>query len=833
MSLSVQSVNAEVTLEVEIKIADNGLHFDGVKVAAEAPDNGTDKFDYHFGKNISAHGDAVKTYKNFVFMTWYRGGKFDRHMMLSRYNKSTGVVKTIEFPHRHTGYRGVPTIGESHNTIGLSVSPINGTIHMVFDMHAYDDNNYFGRFKDDFFRYTYSVAGAAGVSDDEFTLELFVKDTSSISQGNDDYKHLTMTGDLADKSNFARLTYPKFFVNTDGTLLLYMRLGGNNNGAYVFNRYDAGNQKWSTFTQFNEKDQKSKGNAYNWGLYGNMKYVNGKLRVGFQQRSGDNTDKFIYQNGIYYAYSDHPEGVGQWKNHQGTDMTWPLVNSDEIKIFEPGDLVEATDTSDNSGSPPGSVYIVGGFDWTVTAKGDVHFIHKVQDRENDKTVYGHTYKPVGATEFVTSTDFSGASNIYTAGDDIYIVGLSGGYPYVEKAIGGTNNFTRVYEQKTGTKFDHGTVYIENGKIYYYLMEQVTGTENPLHLQIIDLGIAKASVTFDQAELTVVEGYQNLTISAQPAITDLNRTIASVALYLGDELVSTLNAEPFQWSQAETKLQNLAIGSYAIKAVVTDNFGQTVETIMSLKVVDPTPVIAFEQGDISVFEGYDNLSLGVAASSPITSRTIAVELFVNDTSVRVDDTAPFEWGHSEALKAELLDYPVGKHTVKAVVSDSEGLTAEATIQLVVAETVVAPTLSFTKGEQTLTAGYSDISLAVDASTSMTTRTVKHVSLYLDDVLVSEDLSSPYEWTQSSAALVGLAVGSYTVKAIVTDSGDSTVEATATLTVVAAPPEPTPTPPPAPVTPPASNQGGSSGGGSLNLFLLLSLLAVCFIRRNSGK
>ena len=298
------SVCAKVTLEQEVKITESALHFNGKKLDHKTlgtANKDKNTYDFFFGPMISAHGDAVKPYKDYVFVTWYKGGKNKRNVMLSRFNTNTGAVATIEFPHRHTGFRGNPDIGESHNTIGLALSEINGTIHMVYDLHAYDDNNHGGKFKNDFFRYSYSIAGAADLPDKDFTLDKFVKDTSDVSQGPDDYKHLTMTGDLADKSNFARLTYPKFFTTTDGTLLLYMRLGGNNNGAYVFNRYDAAKQTWSRFINFNYKDQATRGNAYNWGLYGNMKYINGKLRVGFQQRSAVNTDKYVYQNGVYYA----------------------------------------------------------------------------------------------------------------------------------------------------------------------------------------------------------------------------------------------------------------------------------------------------------------------------------------------------------------------------------------------------------------------------------------------------------------------------------------------------------------------------------------------------
>lgn len=587
LSLSSTQANADVTLESQVKISDYGLHFDGTNLDygnVGNPDTGA-KYDYFFGPNISAHGDAVKVYKHYVFMTWYRGGKNDRHVMLSRYNTQTGNIATIEFPHQHTGFRGDPLVGESHNTIGLAVSPVNGTIHMVYDMHAYDNNNHGGKFKDDYFRYSYSVAGAADVSDSEFKLNKFVKDTSSINQGTNDYKHLTMTGNLADKNNFARLTYPKFFKTTDGTLLLYMRLGGNNNGGYVFNRYDAQTQKWSRFTEFNVVTAKNHGNPYNWGLYGQMKYVNGKLRVGFQQRSSVNTDRYKYQNGVYYAYSNHPEGFGQWKNHKGEPMTWPLVNSDEIKVFEPGDYI-------NGHQDANSVYIVGGFDWTVTAQGDIHMISKVRssnrNRVNYQEVMLHSYKPAGADEFIISSEFSGAEAIYTAGDNIYIIGLNNGRPYVEKAQGGTNDFVRVYEDTGNTRFNHGTIEIEDGKVYYYLMERGSGTALPLHLQIIDLDLSvenQPDVAFPSSSREVDEGYQELSFIVNAVSPVAGRTIDKVDLFVDGNFIRTDSAAPFVWGHQNKpqELLGLSVGNHTFTAIATDSAGNEGQGTMALTV----------------------------------------------------------------------------------------------------------------------------------------------------------------------------------------------------------------------------------------------------------
>ena len=477
------TLNAQVVLEKEVKITDKGLHFDGSKVASSATNTGENTpYDFYFGRSISAHGDCIKTYGNYVFMTWYRGGKDDRHVMLTRYNTNTGTSATIEFPHRHTGFQNKWWIGESHNTIALAVSPIDGTIHMLYDMHAYSRTKPSdGSLSNDYFRYSHSIKNAASVSDAEFTLDKFVKNNSG------GYKHLSLNGG-EDYANFAALTYPQFFLNDAGDIFMYMREGGNNNGAYKFSKYDANTSTWSNFTDFNVLNAKSQsGITYNWGLYGNMKYVNGKIRIGFQRRSSNNNDKYQYQNGVYYAYSDDQSGATGWKNHSGTPFSLPLYDADFIKVMEPGDYVQTTQTS--------KVHIVADFDWTVTDNGDVHIISRVKDNENNVTKYLHTYKPAGATDFITSEDFAGGTSIYTAGENVYIIGLtSSNRVFVDKAEGGTNTFSRVYEATTGKTFDHGRVHINKGKLYYYLMEKQSGSAQPLYLQIIDLGIVPTDPT---------------------------------------------------------------------------------------------------------------------------------------------------------------------------------------------------------------------------------------------------------------------------------------------------------------------------------------------------
>lgn len=101
----------------------------------------------------------------------------------------------------------------------------------------------------------------------------------------------------------------------------------------------------------------------------------------------------------------------------------------------------------------------------------------------------HTYKKAGETEFTTSTDFTGGDRLFTSGNNIYMIGLnSSGRIFIEQSLGGTNNFRKVYEATTGKQFRHGRAYISNGKLYYYMMEQASGDQRRLYLQIIDLNI---------------------------------------------------------------------------------------------------------------------------------------------------------------------------------------------------------------------------------------------------------------------------------------------------------------------------------------------------------
>lgn len=455
----------QVHLVEEVKISDFGMFFDGSPVPTNRggyTDSGgtAGKYDFAFGSRITPHGDCIKVFGDYVFLTWYRGPESDRHVMLTRYNLKAGTQATIEFEHRHTGFQNNPNLGESHNTIAVGICEIDQTVHLLYDMHAYSPNKPDnGSLANDYFRYQYSLPGVASVPDEEFTLDKFKPKQLYLREGED----------------YESLTYPNFFKNADGELLVVMREGGNNNGKYQFTRYD-GNE-WDVWREFNALNAKSKGYDFNWGLYGDMKVFDGLLHIGFATRYSDNNDRYVYNNGTHYAYSTDPSGSASWFNAFDEPIDLPVINPDLIKVSEPGDVFDIQEKN--------SIRINSGVDWTKTPSGALHFVVGVKNDVSNVTENVHTYRGPEDTEFTISTDFPGGA-LHALGNYVYLIGLTNGHPRIHRALEGTDEWETVYNSNEGRTFRHGSVLIYGNQLFYYLMEQKSGSAQPIYLQIYQL-----------------------------------------------------------------------------------------------------------------------------------------------------------------------------------------------------------------------------------------------------------------------------------------------------------------------------------------------------------
>ena len=469
LSLGVVYAN-EITLEYEIKISDYGLYFDGNHVTGSArqtrPDRDDGRYDYAFGRRITPHGDCIAKHGDYVFVTWYRGDKLDRHVMLSRINMLTKSKVTIEFPHRHTGFQNRWHIGESHNTIAVGISPKDGTVHLLYDMHAYSPTRPAdGSLSNDYFRYSVSEKNVATLPDEEFTIDKFLPKRMYLKEG----------------ENYQGLTYPDFFVNDDDDLFVKMRVGGHNNGKFQMAKYDG--IEWSSWVDYNVLNARTRPEvSYNWGLYGSYQYLHGKFHIAYTIRRNLN-DIYVYNNGFFYSYSEDPDGRDQWFNYKGDPVSSPIIDPYQAFVSEPADEVPSGANN--------SVTIGEGPRWTVTERGDIHMmVNNVRGVGQRANV--HTYKKASDDTFSTTTSFPGGDALRSIGDDIYLIGLNNGRPIIRRAEGGTNDWSIVYQTSSGKTFRHGNVLIADGKIYYYLMENGSGTAQPIYLQVYNLNFSDST-----------------------------------------------------------------------------------------------------------------------------------------------------------------------------------------------------------------------------------------------------------------------------------------------------------------------------------------------------
>ncbi|MBQ4819515.1 G8 domain-containing protein [Aquimarina sp. MMG016] len=169
------------------------------------------------------------------------------------------------------------------------------------------------------------------------------------------------------------------------------------------------------------------------------------------------------------------------------------------------------------------------------------------------------------------------------------------------------------------------------------------------------------------------------------------SVSNIRLYLNDAFVRQEGGAPYEWGTAnpgqdDTALVNLASGSYVLKAIATNDQGASTTITKTITVVGSGPVspsVSFQSPTNNEFiEGDD---LGVVVDAKDSDGTIAnVKLYINDVLIRQEGFAPYEWGTANPGQndTELLNVTAGTQTLKAVATDNEGNTSEASFVLTV-------------------------------------------------------------------------------------------------------------------------------------------------------
>ncbi|GIJ43420.1 hypothetical protein Val02_03060 [Virgisporangium aliadipatigenens] len=195
----------------------------------------------------------------------------DGYVNISRRRLPTGGWQNV----RLTDYRTTST--DSHNVVCFGISPLDGTIHLAFDMHS------------DMLKYRRSTTGLA-TGGGTWAADSF----GAVRNG------LAGTG-------MPTVTYPRFFAAPDGTLQLAIRTGVSGNGDEVLYEYRSG--AWSFVGRFIDGTTYDN-NAY---LFGIGYDAEGLLHVTWTVRETPNAST---NHDMYYAYSRDKGRT--WRDNAGT-----------------------------------------------------------------------------------------------------------------------------------------------------------------------------------------------------------------------------------------------------------------------------------------------------------------------------------------------------------------------------------------------------------------------------------------------------------------------------------------------------------------------------------
>ncbi|WP_299012503.1 BNR-4 repeat-containing protein [uncultured Polaribacter sp.] len=459
---------------------------------------------FRFGKRISPHGDCIDVINGYAFVTWYKGGMDKRNLMLSRKNLNVenSPWVTIEFPHQHVGqggelFNGIGIRGDSHNTAAIAISTIDNTIHIIYDLHAYRRSS----LPSVFFNYSVSEKEKAFVPDEDFKLDIFKPKQTELKSG----------------QNYERMTYPMIHRAEDGSLVARYRRGGSGNGDILMAHYNG--TSWTNNWLFHEGSL-AVPNRNN--MYGGERFLHGKFYSGFSIRYSTNnststSNGYMLNSGLYYAYTNGiPKNQStQWFDVNDNPISLPIKNNidatkDPVQIGQPGDDF-GTATFPRSSSDPA---------WTVTENGAIHFVQRVDN------INVHYYKKATDANFsknagglIPNPDTRG--EVYSYKNHVFMVELISGKITIKTTLEGENNWKIIYTGQDVTSFDHFDAFVNEDKLYVYLMEDTgnntvgVGDKRPLYFQ--EFSLSETTVQEDRKPIVVIEAEEFTTASTDITI----------------------------------------------------------------------------------------------------------------------------------------------------------------------------------------------------------------------------------------------------------------------------------------------------------------------------
>ena len=285
----------------------------------------------------------------------------------------------------------------------------------------------------------------------------------------------------------------------------------------------------------------------------------------------------------------------------------------------------------------------------------------------------------------------------------------------------------------------------------FSLEEISGNSFPL--------VSITSPTNNQ----FIIGPANITLNADAS--DTGGSVTRVEFYQGTTKLGEDATNPYSltWS-------NVVPGSYALRAVATDNSGLiSTSAVVNVTVITNTPPVVSLTAPTNnqSFVAPANLTI-TADASDFAGTVTKVEFYQGVTKLGEDTTSPFSFTW-DSIGA-------GSYALTAVATDNSSATSTSAVVNITVISNSPPVVSITSPtNNSAFPASANITISVNASDD---GAIGKVEFYSDGIKLGEDLTSPYSFAWLSAPS-----GPHALMAVATDNLNSTAtSAVVNITIV---------------------------------------------------
>jgi parallel beta-helix repeat protein len=231
------------------------------------------------------------------------------------------------------------------------------------------------------------------------------------------------------------------------------------------------------------------------------------------------------------------------------------------------------------------------------------------------------------------------------------------------------------------------------------------------------------------------------ITIQVTASDNDGYVQSVTFFLDDSTLFVDTESPYEY---EWNADGISGGSHIIKAVAIDNDTNEFPNQITIYIqyLSPLCIIASPQDGAS-YTRLDTIDITVDASDP-DGEIQSVTFFIDDVNTWIDLSSPYQYTWN------LIDFNSGLYVIKATAKDNHNNTSSAQISITIE--AIPPSCEITSpGQDTTFIDGEEVQITVDAWD--TDGVIQNVNFYIDDLLVSTDNTSPYQYIWNTTGVGG--------------------------------------------------------------------------------